>query len=123
MAAHLDRQFVHILRVEIVPNVVVAGAVIAAQVSGQRGENPSGGELQEPAVGDFVQAMAPGVIDLPLQAVPHALHGRELKAVVVAVGAGRELRHRRESRIGRLHVGKRRETSLADRLVSIDLRR
>ena len=66
--------------------------------------------------------MAPGVIDLPLQARAQALHGRELKAVVVAVRAGGKLRHRGESRIGWLHVGERRKTSLAHRLIAIDLR-
>src|SRR5208283_5522698 len=44
------------------------------------------------------------------------------KPVIVAVGAGRKLRHCGESRIGRLHVGERSKASLTDGLVSIDLR-
>ena len=66
--------------------------------------------------------MAPGVIDLPLQSVAHAFHCRQLKPVIVAVGAGRKLRHCGESRIGRLHVGERSKASRAHGLVSIDLR-
>src|ERR1700733_13234546 len=66
--------------------------------------------------------MAPGVINLPLQAVSHPLLGRKLKAVVVAVGAGRKLGYSTESRIDWLHVRERSKASLAHRLVSIDLR-
>ena len=66
--------------------------------------------------------MAPGVVDLSLQAVAEALHRGQLKSVVVAVRAGGELRHRAESCIGRLHVGKRRKASLAYGLVAIHLR-
>ena len=65
--------------------------------------------------------MAPGVIDLPLKAVSHPLLGRELQAVVVAVGAGRKLGYRTESRIDWLHVGERSKASLAHGLVSVDL--
>src|SRR5664279_1659451 len=122
MISHFDWQLVHILPIEVVPDVVIAGTVIATEVSRERGEDPSRGELQEPAVRDGVEAMAPGVVDLPLQAVPHAFHGRQLKPVIVAVGAGRKLRHCGESRIGRLHVGERSKASLTDGLVSIDLR-
>src|ERR1035438_9309210 len=52
----------------------------------------------------------------------HAFHGRQLKAVIVAVGARQELGYRPESRIGRLHVGEWSKASLAYGLVSIDLR-
>src|SRR5580658_5866970 len=65
--------------------------------------------------------MAPGVIDLSLQAMPQPLLGRELKAVVVAVGAGRKLGYGPESRIDWLHVGERSKASRAHRLVSINL--
>src|SRR5271166_3366156 len=66
--------------------------------------------------------MAPCVIDLPLQAVSHAFHSRQLQAVVVAVGARRKLCYRREPRIGWLHVREWSKASLAHGLVSIDLR-
>src|SRR5208283_1901226 len=102
MILHLDRQLVHVLPSEVMTDVVIAGTVIATEVSRQRRENPSGRKLQEPAVRDGVETVAPCVIDLPLQAVPHAFHGRELKPVVVAVGAGRKLGYCPESRIGRL---------------------
>ena len=92
------------------------------KVSRQRRENPARGELQESAVGDFVHAAAPGVVDLPLQTMPQTLHRRELKPVVVAVRTGRELRHRRKSRIGWLHVWEWREASWAYRLVAVYLR-
>ena len=49
-------------------------------------------------------------------------HRRELKAVVMAVRTGGELRHRRKSRIGWLHVGKWREAPWAHRLIAIHLR-
>ncbi len=119
---NFDRQLIDILRVEIVPDVVIARTVIAGQLSRQRRKNPSGGELKESAVRDRIHAAAPGVVDLPLQAVAQALHGGQLQAVVVAVRAGGELRHRAESRIGGLHVGKRRKASLAHRLVAVHLR-
>ena len=82
---------------------------------------PLAGELQESAVGDFIHAAAPRVVDLTLQTVPHTLHRRQLKPVIVAVCAGRELCHRRESRIGWLHVRKRRKASWTHRLVTIHL--
>src|ERR1017187_712027 len=122
MILYFDRQHIYILPIEVVPDVVVARAVIAAEVSRQWREDASGGELQEPAVRDGVEAMAPGVVDLTLQAVTHAFHGRQLQAVVVAVGSGRKLRHRGEPRIGRLHVGKWSKASKAHGLVAIDLR-
>src|ERR1035441_819584 len=121
-ARHFDWQLIHVLPGEVMPDIVIAWAVIATEVTRQRGENSSGGKLQEPAVRDGVEAMAPGVIDLPLQAVAHAFHGCQLKAVIVAVGASRKLRHRGESRIGGLHVGEWSKTALTDGLVSIDLR-
>ena len=122
MVVDFDRQHIDILPIEVVPDVVIAWAVITTEVSRQGRENASGGELQEPAVRDGIEAMAPGVVNLSLEAVTHAFHGRQLQAVVVAVGSGRKLRHRGESRIGRLHVGERSKASLADGLVSIDLR-
>src|SRR6516225_9325899 len=65
--------------------------------------------------------MAPGVVDLALEAVVHASHGGQLQTVVVAVGAGGELRHCAETRIGGLTVRKRGETAGADGLISVDL--
>jgi hypothetical protein len=59
MISHFDWQLVHILPIEVVPDVVIAGTVIATEVSRERGEDPSRGELQEPAVRDGVEAMAP----------------------------------------------------------------
>ena len=100
MTAHFDRQLIHILRVEIVPDVIVARTIIAGQVSRQRRENPSCGKRKEPSVRDRIHATAPGVVDLPLQTMSEALHRGQLKAVVVAVRAGGELRHRAESWIG-----------------------
>ena len=88
MTAHFDRQLINVLRVEIVPDVIVARAIVAGQVSRQRRENPSRGKRKESSVRDRIHATAPGVIDLPLQAVSQALHRGQLKAVVVAVRAG-----------------------------------
>src|SRR5271157_1865955 len=122
MILYFDRQLVYVLPIKVVPDVVIAGAVIATEVTRQRGENSSGGKLQEPAVGDGVEAMAPCVIDLPLQAVSHAFHSRQLQAVIVAVGTRGKLCYRREPRIGWLHVREWSKASLAYGLVSIDLR-
>jgi len=43
-------QLIHILRVEIVPDVVVARTIIVGQISGERRKNPSRREGQEPSV-------------------------------------------------------------------------
>ena len=45
-----------------------------------------------------------------------------LQAVVVAVRAGGKLRDGPEARIGGLRIGKRRKTTLADRLIAVHLR-
>ena len=122
MIAHFDRQLIHILRIEIVPDVIVARTVVAGQFSRQRRKNSSRGERKESSVRDRIHAAAPGVVDLPLQAMAEPLHRGQLKAVVVAVRAGGELRHRAESRIGWLQVRKWRKTALAYRLVAVHLR-
>ena len=119
--ADSDGQLIHVLRVEIVPDVVVARAVVAGQFSGERRENSSGGELQEASIRDGVDAAAPGVIDLALQAVAETLYGGELQAVVVTVLAGGELRDGAESRIGGLRIGERRETARTHRLIAVHL--
>ena len=45
--SHSDWQLIDVLRIEIVPDVVVARPVVAGQFSRQGRENSSGGELQE----------------------------------------------------------------------------
>src|SRR5208282_2277129 len=93
MTAHPDRQLIDILRVEIVSDVIVAGTIIAGQVSRQRRENPSRGKRKEPSVRDRIHATAPSVVDLSLQAMAEPFHCGQLKTVVVAVRAGGKLRH------------------------------
>src|ERR1035441_4998885 len=88
MTAHSNRQLIHILRIEIVPDVVVARTIIAGQVSRKRRENPSRGKRQESSVRDRIHATAPGVVDLSLQAMAESLHRGQLKTVVVAVRTG-----------------------------------
>src|SRR5580704_18577000 len=88
MTAHSNRQLIHILSVEIVPDVVVARTIIAGQISRQRRKNPSRREGKESSVRDRIHATAPGVVDLSLQAMAESLHCGQLKAVVVAVRAG-----------------------------------
>ena len=122
MIPHFDRQLIHILRVEIVPDVVVARTIVAGQLSRQRGKNPSRRELQESSVRDRIHATAPGVVDLSLQTMAESLHRGQLKTVVVTVLASGELRDRAESWIGRLHVGKWRKAALAHGLVTVHLR-
>src|SRR5208282_655153 len=105
----------------IVPDVIVARTIVAGQVSRQRRENPSCGKRKESSVRDRIQATAPGVVNLPLQTMSEALHPGQLKAVVVAVRAGGELRHRAESWIGGLQVGEWCKTTLTNGLVAVDL--
>src|SRR5438477_9418382 len=50
------------------------------------------------------------------------LVGRQLQAVVMAVGAGVELRDRAKSRVFRLLKGKRLEAAWARGLIAVDLR-
>src|SRR5271166_1656497 len=114
-------QLIHILRVEIVPDVIVARTVIAGQLSGQRRKNPSRGELKESSVRNRIHAAAPRVVELSLQTVPQALHRSKLKAVVMTVLPSGKLSHRAESWIGWLHVGERRKATRAYRLVSVHL--
>src|ERR1700732_2922527 len=122
MVPNFDRQLIHVLRIEIVQDVIVARTIIAGQLSRQRRENPSRGELKESSVRDCIHAMAPGVVDLSLQTVSEPLHCCQLKTVVVTVLACGELGHCAESWIGRLLVGKWRKTALAYSLVAVHLR-
>src|SRR5271155_2520459 len=92
MTAHSDRQLINILRVEIVPDVIVAWAIIAGQASRQRRQNPSCRKRKESSVRDCIHATTPVVVDLSLQTMSEALHRGQLKPVIVAVRAGRELR-------------------------------
>ena len=46
----VEGQLIHILRVQIVPDVIVARTVISGQLSRQRRKNPSCRELQESSV-------------------------------------------------------------------------
>src|SRR5438876_10663735 len=48
---HLHRQLVNVLRGEIVPDIVVARAVLTPEVSRQRLNDPASGERQKCAVG------------------------------------------------------------------------
>src|ERR1700722_246065 len=118
---NVDGQLIYILRVEVVPDVIVARAVIAGQFSRQRRKNPSRGELKESSVRNRIYAAAPSVVELSLQTVAQALHRSELKAVVMTVLPGCELGHRAEPWIGWLHVGEWRKAPLAHRLVSVHL--
>src|SRR5208283_3025903 len=113
MTAHFELQLINILRVEIVPDVIVARPIIAGQVSRQRRENPSCRKRKEPSVRDRIHATAPSVVDLSLQAMAEPFHRGQLKTVVVAVRAGGKLRHCSESCVSRVHVGERRKTTLA----------
>src|SRR5271166_2859495 len=121
MTAHPQWQLIYILRIQIVPDVVVARAIIAGQAPWQRRKNSSRRKRKESSVRDCIYAAAPGVVDLSLQAMTEPFHCGQLKAVVVTVGAGGELRHSAESWIGRLH-GERSKTTLAHRLIAIHLR-
>src|ERR1700692_1049703 len=69
---NVEGQLIHILRVEIVADVIVARTVIAGQLSGQRRKNPSRRELKESSVRNRVHAAAPRVVELSLQTVPQA---------------------------------------------------
>ena len=86
-ALYLEWQLIDVFRIEIMSNIVITRSIIARQFTWQGGEYPAGGELEESAVGDFVQASAEGVIDLALKAMAEALHGGGLQAVVMAVRA------------------------------------
>src|ERR1700690_522225 len=88
MTAHFNWQLIHILRIEIAPDVVVARTIIAGQISRQRRKNPSRRERKEASVRDRIHATAPGVVDLALQAMAEPLHRGQLKTVVVAVRTG-----------------------------------
>ena len=92
--ADMDRQLINILGCEIVAHVVVAGSVLAAQLTRQRRKNGAGGERKESAVRDRIHTMAPGVVRLNLEAVAEALVSGQLETVVMAVRAGVQLRHR-----------------------------
>src|SRR5580692_9008710 len=87
----VDGQLIHILRIEVVPDVIVAWTIVAGQVSGQRRENPTRRKLKESSVRNCIHAVAPRVVELSLQTVPQALHRGELKAGVMAVLPSGEL--------------------------------
>src|ERR1035437_6008425 len=85
---NVDGQLIHILRVEVVPDVIVARTVIAGQLSWQRRKNPSRRELKESSVRNRIHAAPPRVVELSLHAVPRALHRGELKAFVMTFPPG-----------------------------------
>src|ERR1700690_3867379 len=116
-----DRQLIHILGIQTVPDVIVAGTVIAGQLSRKRRKNPSCRKLKESSIRYRIHAAAPRVVELSLQTVPQALHRRELKTVVMTVLAGGELGHGAEPWICWLPVGERRKAPLAHVLVSVHL--
>ena len=117
----LDGQLINVLGCEVVPHIVVAGTVLAAQIAWQRRENGPRCEWQESAVRNRVQAVAPSVIRLHLDAMRHPLVGRYLQTVVVAVGAGAQLRDGPEPGIFRPPVRKGGEAARADRLIAVHL--
>ena len=123
MTLHFDRKLINVLSVEIVPDVVVAGSVIAIKISRQWRQNSSGGKRQESAVRDRIHAAAEIIVNRPLKTACQALHGRQLKAVIVTVCAGGELHHVREPGIRGLKIRKRSETTLADSLITVCLRK
>src|SRR4029077_12018015 len=118
---NFDRQLIQILPIEIVPDVVVAWAVIAGEFSRQRGKDPSRGKLKESPVRNCTHAAAPGVFDLSLQTMSEPLCRLQLKSVVVTVLASGKLRHRAESLVGRLPIAKWRKTALTNSLVAVHL--
>src|SRR5580692_11537887 len=67
--------------------------------------------------------MAPSVVGLNLQPMSEPLFGGRLKAVVVAIRAGIQLRHRSESRIGRSVIRERRKATLTRCLITVHLSR
>src|ERR1700683_1382351 len=95
---HSDRQLIDILRVEIVPDVIVARTIIAGQISRQRRKNPSRRERKESSVRDGIQATAPSVVDLSLQAMAESLHRGQLETVVMAGCTGGKTGARLECR-------------------------
>ena len=118
---NVDGQLIHILRVEVVPDVIVARTIIAGQLSRQRRKNSSRRELKESSIRNCIHAAAPRVVELSLKTVPQALHRGELKAVVMTVLACGELGHCAEPWISWLQIGEWRKASLAHRLISVHL--
>src|SRR5450631_2511191 len=90
-AAELDRQLINIAGCEVVPHIIITGAAIPLKIARDRRKNASRGERQKPAVGNGIDAVAPGVVRLDLQSVAEPLLGGCLKAVVVAIRTGVQL--------------------------------
>src|SRR5580693_2714365 len=122
MVSNLDRQFIDILSVEIVANVVIARTIVPRQVSGERGEDSSGRKLQKPAIGDGVHAAAHGVVQLPHETISKTLYGGYLQPIIMAVCPRGKLRDGAEPGINGLRVRKRRKASIANCLIAVHLR-
>jgi len=103
-----------------VANVVVAVAVLLAQIAGQRRENAKARISKQAAVGYFVETMAVRIVSAQSQAAELLRHAA-LQAGVVTARVGAEFVHAAEALIERLVVGKGREASVAHRLIAIQL--
>src|SRR5260370_39555154 len=79
---------------DLFPRSGTRTAIVAGQLSRQRGKNPNHRELEESSVRHCIHAMAPGVVDLSLQAMAEPLHRGQLKTIVVTVRSGGELADR-----------------------------
>ena len=109
------------MRGEIVPDIVVARAVLTPEVSRQRRNDPASGERQKSAVGYGVHTTAPGVVGLQLQAISKALIGCQLQAIVVTVRPGVQLGNCTKSRVLRLAIRKRRKAAFTYSLIAVHL--
>src|SRR5579871_646372 len=117
-----DGQLINILCGQVVSDIVVAGAVLAAEFARQWGQDRATGEWKESAVGNRVHAVAPRVVDEDLNALRQAFVRRELQAIVMAVCASVQLRYRSKARINGPAVREWRKASGADRLIAVHLR-
>src|ERR1700685_2636407 len=105
---------------EVVTHVVIAVSVFLAQAARQRIQNAESREGKQTSIRYFVETMAVGVVSAQRQA-GKLLGYAGLQAGIVAACTGAEFIHAAAALIERLLIGKRREASIADGLISVQL--
>src|SRR5271156_51803 len=105
---------------EIVAYVVVAVAVLLAQIAGQRIENAKRREGKQATIRYFVEAMTIGVISAQRQTA-QLLGGAGLQAGIVAARIGAEFIYVAKACIERLVIRKGSKAAITHRLVPVEL--
>src|SRR5271168_1830015 len=111
---------IHAKSREIVADVIVAVAILSAQIAGQRRNNAKGRKWKQPAIRDLIQAMTVCVVAAQRQPPP-MLGYTGLQAGVVAARICAEFIDIAKAWIKRPFIRERRKAAIAHGLIAIQL--